>query len=175
LEIDSPARRPTSRRCSTGPRSPALEIRIPRTLTRPLALPLLALALALTAGCGGDEGVGISVSRILLENASPQAVEDFYIRTCGVTEWGPDRLGATTVAPGESRAFAVTPGCYDIRAVQSNDAASTQLNIEIRRGDCYQLTIHEQGVLTRCLAPESGAASQGAPGTPVTTDYGRSG
>jgi len=114
-----------------------------RPFMRPLARPLLAIALALTAGCGGDDSSGIVVSRILLENASSLAIVDFYIRTCAAAEWGPDRLGAGSVAPGESRAFAVTPECYEVRVVRSNSVESTHGEIDIPRGGLYRLTIHE--------------------------------
>lgn len=92
---------------------------------------LLAGTTVLAACGGGDGGNGPDTlpddepspvgTFFAMENHSSRDAYYVYIRSCGATEWGADRLGASTVLDVNERiTWTVNdPGCYDVRAVSA--------------------------------------------------------
>lgn len=98
--------------------------------TRTSALALLLAGSTLLAACGGDGGTGPADDQpddeptqegtfFALENHSSRDAFYVYIRACGATEWGDDRLGSSRILDVDERiTWTVNqPGCYDIKAL----------------------------------------------------------
>lgn len=91
---------------------------------KPLRLALLAAVAISFGACSEDAGPGgmmfVNPSTIEVENLLAGPIIFFNARSCGTTSWGPDLLPADpaegTIQPGETRAFTVEAGCYDLRA-----------------------------------------------------------
>jgi hypothetical protein len=78
-------------------------------------LSVAAMAAVITS-CGDDDGTGPGCDTCLVvSNTSPFAVDMVNYRDCGAASWGADRLSGE-IAAGQSGEFAVTAGCYDVRA-----------------------------------------------------------
>jgi hypothetical protein len=97
---------------------------------------------------------------VAVENGSPRTIQQLYVSGADEREWGEDRLGSDTLAPGRSITVRVPDqGCsYDIRAVFDNGGAE-----ERRRVDLCALSrvVVAPGWTT---ADDIGAPSQAAPG-----------
>ena len=114
-----------------------------RTLRR---LPVLALV-ALT-GCMSSQaprasyssapsasGRTMGASLVLVNNAS-QPIFYFYASACSSSSWGPDRLGnAEVVMPGSRKAFTMTTGCWDLKAVYRDGTDVVRRNAQISASD----------------------------------------
>ena len=86
-------------------------------------LPTAVLGLGLTLGlgaCGDDEPTAPqNAGTIRVENQFPGSVLHLFLKECGTSAWGEDRLPQTpdgTIAPGSSRDFTVEAGCWDVGA-----------------------------------------------------------
>jgi hypothetical protein len=86
-----------------------------------LCRPALLFALLLpVAGCGllRPTSPPAEAAVLVLINRAEVPVRYVYLSPCGAGDWGPDRLDTDEVLmPGQSRAFALAPGCWDARAV----------------------------------------------------------
>ncbi len=95
-------------------------------LRRPLVtIGALAFALALAAcivrpGPGGDPQNPSSGgdAAIVVRNTGGEAICVVQFSSTSSSEWGGDQLGSSeTIAPGDSRSFAVNAGSYDVRGL----------------------------------------------------------
>ena len=70
---------------------------------------------------------------LAVENASPRPIERLYVSGTEESEWGEDRLGSDTLAPGDSVTVRVPDqGCsYDIRAVFDTGGAEERRRVDL--------------------------------------------
>jgi hypothetical protein len=70
---------------------------------------------------------------VAVENGSPRIIERLFISGAEEREWGEDRLGADTLAPGARLTLRVPDqGCsYDIRAVFDNGGAEERRRVDL--------------------------------------------
>lgn len=68
-----------------------------------------------------------------LVNRGRQAVNAVYATPTGVRDWGQDRLGDATVAPGASRSVRLPAGqcSYDVRVVYANGDATERRDLNL--------------------------------------------
>ena len=129
-----------------------------RTL-RGLVLPAaLVVTLASLTGCsglmnraaaaaGGSQSGNVSSgsARLDVDNQGGQSVYSMQASSCSDSNWGPDRLGTSTISSGSSMSFDLTPGCWDFRADFDSDHSSgnelVQRNIRIGSGSSWTWTI----------------------------------
>ncbi|HEX9951902.1 MAG TPA: hypothetical protein VGB53_09055 [Rubricoccaceae bacterium] len=126
---------------------------------RGLALPAaLVVTLASLSGCSGlmnraaaaaggtsSGSVASGSARLDVVNESGMSVYSMQASACSDSNWGPDRLGSSTISSGGSMSFDLTPGCWDFRADFDSDHASgnelVQRNIRIGSGSSWTWTI----------------------------------
>ena len=95
-----------------------------RSTRNTLFASLVATTLFLGA-CGGDDNGGPSNptpqpsgdASFRMVNGSSISAWYIYVRSCGASSWGVDRLGTEVLSPGESATLHLTAGCYDVHAV----------------------------------------------------------
>ncbi len=58
-----------------------------------------------------------AASTLRVENQTSESIVRFYLAECTSMTWGQNRLGSNPIAPGASRTFTLTPGCYASLAV----------------------------------------------------------
>ncbi len=89
---------------------------------------LLASVVATTlflAACGSDDNNGPTTpeptgqTTFRMVNGSSISAWYIYVRSCGASSWGQDRLGSSVLSPGESATLGLAAGCYDVHAVSS--------------------------------------------------------
>jgi hypothetical protein len=105
---------------------------------------VLAFGAALTlAACGDDSGsTGPSLSTfVMLRNEANTPIVSVNISQCSDASWGPNRLGTNeSVAPGATRNFTVTPGCYDVR-VSTATKNAYWYDRDVLAGDTLRLAL----------------------------------
>jgi hypothetical protein len=99
--------------------------------------------------CGGDdsnngpttpEPSGQTTFR--MTNGSSISAWYIYVRSCGASSWGTDRLGSAVLSPGESATLGLAAGCYDVHAVSSmEDFKEAYWMGRTLSGDVAQLSI----------------------------------
>ncbi|MAQ95496.1 hypothetical protein B1759_04735 [Rubrivirga sp. SAORIC476] len=105
-----------------------------KTLVR-FALPLLAIVLF--SGCfssGSSRSARASDGRasLVVVNNSPKTIYYLYASPCSSTSWGSDRLDSDQViSSGQTVAFTMTTGCWDFKAVFSDDTDVVRRNANI--------------------------------------------
>lgn len=94
--------------------------------TRNALFASVVAATLVLAACGDDnngpsnptpEPTGNTTFR--MRNSSTISAWYIYVRSCGVSSWGTDRLGSAVLSPGESATLQLPAGCYDVHAVSS--------------------------------------------------------
>jgi hypothetical protein len=94
------------------------------------ALPLLwFVTLAPSAGAGSPHGV-------VVVNRAPHAIDELYISPVSNGEWGPDRLGDGSIAPGRSLRLRLDPdsGCsIDLQVVYDDASREERHDLDICR------------------------------------------
>lgn len=77
------------------------------------------------AACGSDDNNGPAnpepsgQTTFRMVNGSSISAWYVYVRSCGASSWGNDRLGSAVLSPGESATLGLAAGCYDVHAVSS--------------------------------------------------------
>ena len=77
------------------------------------------------AACGSDDNNGPAnpepsgQTTFRMVNGSSISAWYIYVRSCGASSWGTDRLGSSVLSPGESATLGLAAGCYDVHAVSS--------------------------------------------------------
>ena len=77
------------------------------------------------AACGSDDNNGPAnpepsgQTTFRMVNGSSISAWYVYVRSCGASSWGTDRLGSAVLSPGESATLGLSAGCYDVHAVSS--------------------------------------------------------
>lgn len=120
-----------------------------RVLKGALALSLLAA----TSGCaslitGGDlVREGVPMARLVFENSSNgQVIDTILISTCDASSYGLDRLpNDVAVGPGQSYAWDVSAGCYDVMAGRVGQGSTPGQRINIPAGRTFYLEYDGQG------------------------------
>lgn len=72
----------------------------------------------------------------VLRNDGSRAIREFYASSPQDNQWGPDRLGAEVVGPGQSFRLQLPRGAgcvQDLRAVFDDDSSAEQRNVDICR------------------------------------------
>ena len=100
------------------------------------------------AACGGDDNNGpanpepSSQTTFRMTNGSSISAWYIYVRSCGASSWGTDRLGSAVLSPGESATLGLAAGCYDVHAVSSmEDFKEAYWMGRTLSGDVAQLSI----------------------------------
>jgi hypothetical protein len=120
-----------------------------RSARNTLFASLVATTLFLGA-CGGDdngsptnptpEPSGSTSFRMV--NGSTISAWYIYVRSCGASSWGIDRLGSEVLSPGESATLHLSGGCYDVHAVAGpEDGKEAYWMGQAMSGDLTTLTI----------------------------------
>lgn len=83
------------------------------------------------AACGSDDNNGpanpdpdpipAGQTTFRMVNGSSISAWYVYVRSCGASNWGPDRLGTEVLSPGESATLGLSAGCYDVHAISSEN------------------------------------------------------
>lgn len=86
-----------------------------------------------TAGATRTQAPAADDPSFRLVNRGRQAVNAVYATPAGVRNWGQDRLGDDTVAPGASRAVRLPTGqcSYDVRIVYANGDATERRDLNL--------------------------------------------
>ncbi|HLT45763.1 MAG TPA: hypothetical protein VK002_00930 [Rubricoccaceae bacterium] len=112
----------------------------------PLRPLLLALLLPLT-GCGLFRPAAApppDAAVLVLINRAEIPVRYVYLSPCDAGEWGPDRMAPDEVVmPGQSRTFALEPGCWDARAVFRDGREAEERGVAMTRGSHRTWTVME--------------------------------
>ena len=109
--------------------------------------------LAATSGCaslitGGDLiREGEPMARLVFDNTSSgQVIDTILISTCDASSYGLDRLPeGVQVNPGQSYAWDVSAGCYDVMAGRVGQGSTPGQRINIPAGRTFYLTIDGEG------------------------------
>ena len=110
----------------------------------PLRPPLLLAALLSLAGCGllRPAGPPPEAAVLVLINRADVPVRYVYLAPCAAGDWGADRLDADEVVmPGQSRAFALEPGCWDARAVFRDGREAEERGVAMTRASQRTWTV----------------------------------
>jgi len=104
---------------------------------------LIACALFLMLACGGSDGPtgpddGTGTIRII--NSSAVALVEVNISRCDVAFWGANRI-ATPIDLGQSRDFALTPNCYDVRVIGSTNGEVQFYDLTLAGNTVLPITI----------------------------------
>jgi len=98
--------------------------------------------------CGGDDNNGpvtpepSGQTTFRMTNGSSISAWYIYVRSCGASSWGNDRLGSAVLSPGESATLGLSAGCYDVHAVSSmEDFKEAYWMGRTLSGDVAQLSI----------------------------------
>jgi len=116
----------------------------------------LGLAAALlAAACGGGDGPsgpsGPVMGLVVMGNHSNVPIIEVNISACSESSWGANRLqGGEVIAPGATRSFEVTPGCYDFRA-----------NTASKSGKWYDRNVHAGATVNVALSAAANEAPAG--------------
>ena len=94
----------------------------------------MAAVLALGLGACGDETdpgpLGEGTLRIVNESGAP--IVSLHFTSCTILHWGTDRLAVgEVIADGAEKSFAITEGCWDVRADWVDDAEAADWGPEI--------------------------------------------
>ena len=118
-----------------------------RSTRNTLFASLVATTLLLGA-CGGDDNSGPATpepsgqTTFRMTNGSTISAWYIYVRSCGASSWGNDRLGSAVLSPGESATLGLSAGCYDVHAVSSmEDFKEAYWMGRTLSGDVAQLSI----------------------------------
>ena len=120
--------------------------------TRARYISAAALVAVLAACGGGSDSTGPSdppapppstTTKLRMTNSSSLSAWYVYVRSCGATSWGADRLGSNVLSPGESASLNLQAGCYDVRAETSaaNNKQAIFMGLQISSGETEQVTI----------------------------------
>jgi len=70
--------------------------------------------------------------RVTLSNGFSRTIREVYVSAAEADEWGEDRLGERTLAPGARQELRLETGCaVDLRIVFDNDAAEERRNVDV--------------------------------------------
>lgn len=97
-------------------------------------------------------------SSLVVSNESSSAVFYLYASPCSASGWGEDRLGSDTISSGDSYSFAVTPGCWDLKARFADGDEATRRNQQVRRGAALTWTLSDSGSSAGASSPATFAA-----------------
>lgn len=129
--------------------------------SRRLATLALGAMFALTA-CGDDDDGptgGGSRAALRVVNTSSRPIFFVYFSACTDAQWGPDRLGDATIAPGQSFTFGdLPPGCYDLRADLDDNRTTAEYEVQLRAGQRYDWRPAAGSFVFQRTAPADGAS-----------------
>jgi hypothetical protein len=100
------------------------------------------------AACGSDDNNGPAnpepsgQTTLRMTNGSSISAWYIYVRSCGASSWGTDRLGSAVLSPGESATLGLSAGCYDVHAISSMEEFKEAYWMgQTMSGDVTQLSI----------------------------------
>ena len=91
------------------------------------------------AGAGGGPGSQTQATLVVL-NGTAVRISEVYFSPCSSDTWGSNRLGSQTIAPQQSRSWAVPSGCLDIKVRFSGAGESSPTRADIPAGSSYTVT-----------------------------------
>lgn len=114
------------------------------TRIHPARILLLATSVLTFAACSDDSGTGPDAAPnpvVLMKNEANVPITMVHIAKCSDDVWGENRLtGGQTIATGATRAFGITPGCWDVRA-STGEKYGTWWDREVAVGDTVRLAL----------------------------------
>ena len=109
-----------------------------------IAFPLLAILLfsgCFSAGSSSPRRTANQRATLTVVNNSSKTIYYFYATSCSNTSWGEDRLDSNqALSPDETASFTMTTGCWDLKAVFSDDTETIRRNANIT-GTSWRWTI----------------------------------
>jgi len=102
---------------------------------------LVVLATVVLAACGKDSVAPDTNAYLKIQNNSGSTINGVYYSDCGNTVWGPERLGGSVISTSQSRTFTVTPGCFDIKVVNTGGYYVTFMGHNVAAGETYTGTV----------------------------------
>jgi hypothetical protein len=104
-----------------------------------------AMVLALGA-CDRDSTGPTATAALELRNDANVPIVSVNIASCSDESWGGNRLNSSeTIAPGATRTWSLTPGCWDVRASTAN-----------KSGSWFDREVTAGGTIRLALPPEAG-------------------
>ena len=109
---------------------------------------LLLLLFLVATGCTRTRYVPVATSAssapasVVLINRTQTPVYYVYVSSCSSNSWGPDRLGdSEVVSPGTQRSFAMTAGCWDLKAEFRDGREASERNVRLNAGSSWTWTL----------------------------------
>jgi hypothetical protein len=91
-----------------------------------------ATAVGPTFGSGNGNGGIVPRATYTFVNRSRWTIRNIYMSSSSVSEWGPDRLGSSVLAPGQTFSVSnIVPGTYDIRTVDQDGDECRRMRVAI--------------------------------------------
>ncbi len=122
-----------------------------RTMTQRAAMTLSMLSVLALAACGGGGGqvgtttgpvVAGATATVVIRNVSRETIYYVYMSPSSDSNWGPDLLGSSTLAVGQSLTLSnINGGVWDLRVVDGSGHWKEWRNENIQPGTQYTLDV----------------------------------
>ncbi len=80
-------------------------------------------------------------STLDIVNRTGTPIYYLYLSPCSSNTWGSDQLGSDVIMSGTTYAFAMTPGCWDLKAQLRDGREVERRNVNMRTGDRKSWTL----------------------------------
>ncbi len=116
--------------------------------TRSLSQAIFALLVSVTliSGCVSSRSAqsyssGGLNSTLDIVNHTNAPIYYLYLSSCSSNSWGTDQLGSDVISVGTSYSFAMTVGCWDLRAKLSDGREVERRGVNMRPGERNSWTL----------------------------------
>ncbi len=116
--------------------------------TRSLSQAALGLVMAVTllSGCMAPRSAqtyssGGMNSTLDIINQTRSPVYYLYLSSCSSNSWGADQLGSDVISVGSSYSFAMTSGCWDLKAKLQDGREVERRGVNMQSGDRKSWTL----------------------------------
>ena len=107
---------------------------------------LVLMLLTGIVGCTTSTGPEENIAMIYIHNRTSSAVEHVQIADCATNSIATHRFGSNDVfQPNTIRAFAVTPGCWNLRVEAGEGRFAERSAIQLDRSGTFEWTLTDFG------------------------------